>query len=270
MTRGIFHHEETFEKDHDPTFSEASATSQSELAQLFAIPPTTMPISAELSQSVSMNQEERVSHTPSPIQHSNGLTCTCLQQQTSLLCKLRGSEVFRPGGKMAMKSILANMQEAQTAWLGLTGCTSCMRGDDQEVLILALMCVRSMLLQLQNVSWGCGGNQDVSLTVSEHVSPGISAEGDVELEVVMVGDFELTGDDKSSLLFMLWSMMVQKVKTVLESFRSVLERKKLSRGRFSESGALLSGDLSMVEHTLDGLTHLSRSLLASPRKTRDA
>ncbi|PKK54268.1 hypothetical protein CI102_1714 [Trichoderma harzianum] len=270
MTRGLFHHEETFEKEHDPTFSEASAASQSELAHLFAIPPTTVPVSADLSQSVSMSQEERVSNTPSPLQHSSVLTCTCLQQQTSLLCKLRGSEVFRPGGKMSMKSILANMQEAQTAWLGLTSCTSCMRGDDQEVLILALMCVRSMLLQLQNVSWACGGNQDVSLTASEHVSPGISAEGDVELEVVTVGDFELTGDDKSSLLYMLWSMMVQKVNTVLESFRSVLERKKVSGGRFSEPGALLSGDLSMVEHTIDGLTHLSRSILASPRKTRDA
>ncbi|KAL7905033.1 hypothetical protein GGI35DRAFT_461665 [Trichoderma velutinum] len=265
MTRGIFHHEETFEKEHDATFSEATAASQSELAQLFAIPSTTMPASAELSQSV-----ERVPNIPSPLQQSNVLTCTCLQQQTSLLCKLRGSEAFRPGGNMSMKNILANMQEAQKAWLVLTGCTSCMRGDDQEVLILALMCVRSMLLQLQNVSWGCGGNQDVSLTVSEHVSPGVSAEGDVELEVVMVGDYELTGDDKSSLLYMLWSMMVQKVNTVLESFRSVLERKKVSGGRFPEPGALLSGDLSMVEHTIDTLTHLSRSLLASPRKPRDA
>ncbi|OPB45890.1 hypothetical protein A0O28_0094570 [Trichoderma guizhouense] len=52
MTRGLFHHEETFEKEHDPTFSEASVASQSELAHLFAISTTTIPVSAELSQTL--------------------------------------------------------------------------------------------------------------------------------------------------------------------------------------------------------------------------
>ncbi|KAL6792238.1 hypothetical protein GGI42DRAFT_346603 [Trichoderma sp. SZMC 28013] len=216
MTRGIFHHEETFEKEHDSTFSEASAASQSELAQLFAISPPTLPATTELSQRVSMNKEERVSNTPSPLQHSNA----------------RGKDVNE---EYSCEHARGSDSLAWFDWL-----------------------------------WGYGGNQDVSLAVSEHVSPGIGAERDVEPEVVMVGDFELTGDDKSSLLYMLWSMMIQKVDTVLESFRSVLERKKVSGGRFSEPGALLSGDLSMMEHTIDGLTHLSRSLLASPRKTRDA
>ncbi|KAM6476657.1 hypothetical protein HDV62DRAFT_384099 [Trichoderma sp. SZMC 28011] len=216
MTRGLFHHEETFEKEHDPTFSEASAASQSELAHLFAIPPTTIPISAELSQSVSMNQEERVSNTPSPLQQSS----------------TRGQDVN---------------EEYSCEYA---------RGSDS-------------LAWRRSRSANIGSDVHVSLTASEHVSPGMSVEGDVELEMVTVGDFEVTGDDKSSLLYMLWSMMVQKVNTVLESFRSVLERKKVSGGRFSEPGALLSGDLSMVEHTIDGLTHLSRSILASPRKTRD-
>ncbi|EHK16307.1 uncharacterized protein TRIVIDRAFT_64887 [Trichoderma virens Gv29-8] len=49
MPRGIFHHEEMFEKEHEPTFSGASVVGQSESIRQFASQPTTLPISIELS-----------------------------------------------------------------------------------------------------------------------------------------------------------------------------------------------------------------------------
>ncbi|KAL7943595.1 hypothetical protein V8C42DRAFT_97777 [Trichoderma barbatum] len=268
MDRGIFHNEELFEKEHEPTFSDASTVSQSDLTRLFTTQSTTMPVSVELPQGILINRGEGALDPPSPLQESNAIACGCLQQQTNLLCNLKNSEIVRPGGKMPMKRILENMQEAQKIWLDLTGCISCMRGDDQEVLILALMCVRFVLLQLQDVNWSCSDRSNALLSISGHVSPGINSERDIEPDRVLVGDFEVTGDDKSSLFYMLWAMMIQKVNSVLDSLRSVLERKKVSGGRLPEPGILLSSDLSLVEHTIDGLTHLSRSLLASPRKAK--
>ncbi|KAL7793750.1 hypothetical protein V8C37DRAFT_409516 [Trichoderma ceciliae] len=119
---------------------------------------------------------------------------------------------------------------------------------------------------LQSVNWVCGESQNAPPNVSWRNSPGTSQEKHLEAVRVLIGDFEVIDSDKSILLSMFWSMTLQKVEKVLESLGGVLGRKKDASGHLTDQGALLASDLSVVEHTIEGLSHLTRSLRVDPQK----
>ena len=179
--------------------------------------------------------------------------CTCMQRQISLLSSLKRSETSRPQGKAGLSSALANVGEAHKVWLDLTRCAGCMRGDDQEVLLLALMSARLILSQLRGVP--LDGDR----------SPSGRAGHEPDAVPVLIGDFEVTGNDRLVLLHVLWSIKVQRVEAVLESINDAFKRMRASRAAvIGRGGVLREGELLVSEsdEIIGRLTLLAKSLRA--------
>ena len=169
--------------------------------------------------------------------------CGCLQTQTELLCALKTSDATRGARRPTVDLALHHIQDALRVWRDLIKCPNCAHNDDQEVLILALMSIRSLLTQLRQASWrdNAANLSDLSsaskiqshnrksrdssskflVSIPEfHV---INNNNDLQIQI---GDFEVTGHDKIFLLQALRSNLLRKVATVLVLLREILERKK--------------------------------------------
>ncbi|MCJ1371060.1 hypothetical protein MMC20_002275 [Loxospora ochrophaea] len=173
--------------------------------------------------------------------------CQCLQHHTELLCALKIPKSSRSRLRTwpALDHTLLHVQEALRVWRGLIKCPTCAHNGDQEVLILALMCVGAVLTQLRHASWrdsavgspeSCSDKNrlqsQAATTRSPHSSksqystPDSLAINCTNRSHMQVGDFEVTGHDKSSLLQLLLLNMLHKIAAVLMLLREVLERKK--------------------------------------------
>lgn len=145
------------------------------------------------------------------------IDCTCMQQQIALLSRLKRPRPSGQGEEIGLSGALATARDAQKTWTELASCTSCMRGDDQEVLLLTLMCVRLVLSQLSGV---CPGGSSRRPGTATHGPEGV---------LVRVGDFEVTGDDRLVLLHVLRSIEVKRVEATLHKINDAFKQKRASR-----------------------------------------
>jgi len=207
------------------------------------------------------------------------LGCSCLQRHVDLLCSIKQSGIQN---RSSMSEVLLELEEAIRIFRDMIDCFNCTSNCDDEVLLLALMCIRALLSQIQNLpmyagsnSTSLGGSQSKPGRSSQRNSRGISLfEGDSsDLAQVVVGDFEVTGDDKHTLLQVFGSMTFRKIETVLLSLKDVLQRKKMlytsnevCEQSEDQRGGLLpersSGvkSFSHVEQMLAGLVNLTTTL----------
>lgn len=205
---------------------------------------------------------------PSPTEE-----CSCLRHHTELLCALKsstsGSVRSSPksdgsgSGYSSLGNIMTTIQEAFKTWREFINCPGCAQNGDQEVLLLSLMCARSVLTQLEGVTWIGGGNN----------TPNDSGP------TLTLGEFRVEGDEKSMLLHALRSITLRKIEAVLVRLKEVLERiKRLEngldsprlpenrRGRGAEGPRVESrgGDgmsnLAYAEQMLQGLMRYVRAL----------
>ncbi|KAI1766592.1 hypothetical protein GGR53DRAFT_202711 [Hypoxylon sp. FL1150] len=205
---------------------------------------------------------------PSPTEE-----CSCLRYHTELLCALKsstsGSVRSSPkadgsgSGYSPLGNIMTTIQEAFKTWRKFIHCPNCAQNGDQEVLLLSLMCARSVLTQLEGVTWIGGGNN-----TPDDTGPTLT-----------LGEFRVEGDEKSTLLHALRSLTLRKIEAVLIRLKEVLERiKRLEsgleasrlpenrRGRGAEGPRLESrgGDgmcnLAYAEQMLQGLMRYVRVL----------
>ena len=194
--------------------------------------------------------------------------CSCLQQLTNLLCSLKRSQalvsrasslsslssvVTRPdgvptggpkrgGSPSSLGRILTNTQEALRVCRTMVECQECVHDDDQEVVLLALMCIRAVLSHLQNANWSGadGGGNNSASNAGGGVGSGLSGNmvGDDDMTLnskskhnsdddpppMLVGDFEVTGHDKAILLQALRSITLRKIEHILMFLGEMLQK----------------------------------------------
>ena len=213
--------------------------------------------------------------------------CPCLQHHTELLCTLKGSELTRSswlsGGsswnaRPTLNHTLRQVQEALRVWRGLIDCQNCAHNDDQEVLLLALMCVRKVLARLRLVgpsvpydessqSESGVANRKSRSSQSQCRTPDVPAIDFSNESQMLVGDFEVTGHDKSVLLRVLMANTLRKITAILKLLREVLERKKnLEKTSNSSFMTPIGGAWQEPRHGTSSLVHaeqMTQGLLSS-------
>ncbi|KAH8169840.1 hypothetical protein LIA77_10384 [Sarocladium implicatum] len=180
-------------------------------------------------------------HEPMP-----RIDCECIQRQIALLSQLKRPGFSGPGEEASLSSALAKARDAQKTWVDLASCDSCMRGDDQEVLLLALMCIRLVLSQLRGVC-PVDGSREADTTM--HDSEGVP---------VLVGDFEVTGDDRLVLLHVFRSIEVKKVEAMLDKINDAFKRKRASRASVIGRGGPAPDAELLVSESDEIIGRLSR------------
>ena len=121
-------------------------------------------------------------------------------------------------------------------------CQDCVHDDDQEVVLLALMCIRAVLSHLQNANWSGadGGGNNSANNAGGGMGSGLSGNmaGDDDMALnskskhnsdddpppMLVGDFEVTGHDKAILLQALRSITLRKIEHVLMFLGEMLQK----------------------------------------------
>ncbi|KAL8709390.1 MAG: hypothetical protein Q9225_007460 [Loekoesia sp. 1 TL-2023] len=80
---------------------------------------------------------------------ASGKTCSCLEQHTELLCNFKN--LARGRSALCIDAVLNGVQQALVPWQNLIHCRICPHEDDDSVLLLSLMSVRTVLRYLQQI-----------------------------------------------------------------------------------------------------------------------
>jgi hypothetical protein len=140
-------------------------------------------------------------------------------------------------------SVLLNIQDSIASCTSMLQCVKCANNSDQEVLIVAIMCVRCVILQIV-AARASKENDAESNTFSSSLS--------VDDLPMRLGGFELKGNDKDIMLQVLQMVTTRKIEAMLKSLGEILTHKK----RLQTAG----GTLEYVEQMTDDLTRLIRAM----------
>ncbi|KAE8550162.1 hypothetical protein EYB25_006383 [Talaromyces marneffei] len=158
--------------------------------------------------------------------------CTCLQQQTELLCKLKTSRRGKQQQQQqSFNCLLVCAQDAFCVWDKLIECNTCAQNKDQEVLVLAVMCIRVLLSQIRHANWTSGDDDRDSVDSFNNrpqsgASPQLEISSDALRLQIRFGEYEVVGADKLEMLDVLRSSILRKIETTLMSLTDILERRK--------------------------------------------
>ncbi|KAI1348974.1 hypothetical protein F5Y01DRAFT_317174 [Xylaria sp. FL0043] len=142
--------------------------------------------------------------------------CSCFEQNSRLLCTLKRADPEE--GQVSDKTkgpIMVKIQEALKTWHGLSECPSCAHDSDTDIVLLALVCGRELVAHIQ-------------------AEPGLydNRPGPGHSPSLVLGGYEVKGDEKSMLLLALRSITIKKLDQALLSLQELLEKKtKLLRAR---------------------------------------
>ncbi|KAI0098861.1 hypothetical protein GGR51DRAFT_576848 [Nemania sp. FL0031] len=166
-------------------------------------------------------------------------SCSCFEQNSKLLCTLKRSDegqILDPTNSW----IVVRIRESLKTWKALVECQSCSHDEDSDIIILALMCSRELVSQIQAEPGLYDGR-----------TPGLSPS-------LMVGGYEVKDDEKSMLLHALHSIMFKKLEHVMVGLKEVLERKK----RLLQATAKLATSSNDLTHADQMLQNIMTSLKA--------
>ncbi|KAI0970336.1 hypothetical protein F4678DRAFT_136886 [Xylaria arbuscula] len=137
--------------------------------------------------------------------------CPCFEHNSELLCRLKRAGA--DDGQISDPTkcdIMVKIQEALKTWKGLVECPSCAHDEDTDIVLLALICGRELVTQIQ---------AKPGLLYDDGPTPGHSPS-------LVLGGYEVKGDEKSMLLHALRSITFRKLERAIICLREVLERKK--------------------------------------------
>ncbi|KAL9110916.1 MAG: hypothetical protein Q9227_004531 [Pyrenula ochraceoflavens] len=159
---------------------------------------------------------------------SPSIHCTCFQQNADILCTLKtsqiGSNVGDPCQSPSLGSVLSSVQEAFKAWRSLIECRECSSNTEQEVLLLALMSIRILLVRIQ-AQLHSGPDSPIS-TPSEPGRPLASMSNFARGHRVTIGEHELGEKDQWLVVQVLLLNTVRRIKAAMNCFNEMLERKR--------------------------------------------
>ena len=195
--------------------------------------------------------------------------CTCLQQNAELLCSFKNVNSEEGKSAQSLDTVLLNTQEALKLWQVLIQCRRCADDNDQEVLLLALMTTRIVVLRLYQLlpSWslqasgrnGCSDDRQLSQQQqrqeeTENWCPNCSTR-------VTVGSFEIMGNERMLVFQVVLLTTVRKIKSVMTRFKEILDRKKKTLELVSDClpRSTKQGDIKL-SHATSNLWHVQQML----------
>ena len=153
-------------------------------------------------------------------------TCNCVQNNAELLCRLK--ELEQRHSQPRLDVVLSSAQQALVPWKSVIECRVCQHDDNQEVLILSAMSIRTVLRSLKKFcseyynsvssSQGPSGQQQAAANIPDGMQPAI-------------GMYEVTGEEQIAVRNLLIGRTLDKVKYTLACFKQrleMLEAKKTS------------------------------------------
>ena len=173
---------------------------------------------------------------------ASSATCNCVQNHAELLCRLK--ELEQRHTRPRLDVVLSSAQQALVPWKSVIECRVCQHDDNQEVLILSAMSIRTVLRSLQSLC-------------SEYYNAVVSGKDSYDQEQAVadipdgmqsvIGMYEITGEERMAVKELLISRTLDKVKYTLTCFKERLEAlnaKKTSSAASSPRKVSLPGQIN--------------------------
>ena len=145
-------------------------------------------------------------------------TCNCVQNHAELLTRLK--ELEQRHAQPRLDVVLSSAQQALVPWKSVIECRICRHDDNQEVLILSAMSIRTVLRSLQSLcaeyynSVVSGQDADDQQRATTDIPDGMQS---------VIGMYEITGEERLAVKDLLISRTLDKVKYTLACFKERLE-----------------------------------------------
>jgi hypothetical protein len=139
-------------------------------------------------------------------------SCDCLEVHINLLYRLRELEKDS-SAPSTFDAVMISAQEALTPWRHLIECTVCQQDDDQGVLLLSAMSIRSILRRLQRLCAENGWSHE-GTDSEKGLTTGASLK---------VWNYEATQEEQTLVVNVLLLHTLAKIKTALVALREKLE-----------------------------------------------
>lgn len=151
---------------------------------------------------------------------ASSTTCNCVQNHSELLCRLKELEQRHAHAQPRLDVVLSSAQQALIPWKSVVECRVCRHDDNQEVLILSAMSIRTVLRSLQSLC-------------SEYYNSVVSGKDIYDQRGAManipdgmqsaIGMYEITGEERMAVKDLLISRTLDKMKYTLACFKERLE-----------------------------------------------
>ena len=205
--------------------------------------------------------------------------CTCLQQNTELLCSFKLAEATNNQNSHRIDAVLQAAQEASKPWQNLLDCRNCGSNQDQEVIQIAFMTIRLMLLRFQNLVPLC----DPYASSREEPPDRPQCRQEVAQRAwqnygarLTLGAYEIRERESSMMAQVLLLGAIRNIKSMLLPFKEMLDRKQMmhrpkldgpggSRGQRQAKNAFMgqghpASNLDHIKHMLQGLGSFLQTL----------
>ena len=149
---------------------------------------------------------------------ASSTTCNCVQNHAELLCRLK--ELEQRHAQPRLDVVLSSAQQALVPWKSVVECRVCRHDDNQEVLILSAMSIRTVLRSLQSLC-------------SEYYNSVVSGQDNYDQQGATtdipdgmqsaIGIYEITGEERMAVKDLLISRTLDKMKYTLACFKERLE-----------------------------------------------
>lgn len=153
-------------------------------------------------------------------------TCDCVQNNAELLCRLK--ELEQRHSQPRLDVVLSSAQQALVPWKSVVECRVCQHDDNQEVLILSAMSIRTVLRSLKNLCSECYNSLPSSQGPSGQQQAAAKMPDGMQSAI---GMYEVTGEEQIAVRNLLIGRTLDKVKYTLACFKQrleMLEAKKTS------------------------------------------
>ncbi len=148
-------------------------------------------------------------------------TCNCVQNHAELLCRLRDLEQRHTMPRLDV--VLSAAQEALVPWKEVIECHVCQNDDNQEVLVLSGMSIRTILRAISPL---CVDYYNSFISSGEAIrrqQPPVKTPDDMKSTI---GCYRITGEERMAVTDLLISRCLDQVKLTLACFKTRLETMK--------------------------------------------
>ncbi len=149
---------------------------------------------------------------------ASSTTCNCVQNHAELLCRLK--ELEQRHAQPRLDVVLSSAQQALGPWKSVVECRVCRHDDNQEVLSLSAMSIRTVLRSLQSL---CSEYYN-SVVSGQDIYDQQGATTDIPDGMQSaIGMYEITGEERMAVKDLLISRTLDKMKYTLACFKERLE-----------------------------------------------
>ena len=171
---------------------------------------------------------------------STSNTCHCLEHHADLIYRLKELEQKHIIPRIDV--VLVGAHKALVPWKNVIECRTCRKEDNQEVLLLSAMSIRSVLRRLQSLLMESRGQLPLSGasspgdTFSQQASPVLSSHSNHSRHNSnnddlrsTIGIYEITGEERTAVTDLLVSRTLDRIRYTLLRFKERIESLKAKK-----------------------------------------